>query len=75
MTATSRKAVGMLGLILGLVIYAGLVGAIMGAIGRLPVVAEILAYGVLGIAWILPVKPLFIWMETGRWRLNDHAKG
>ncbi|MDB5672263.1 MAG: hypothetical protein JWO25_3222, partial [Alphaproteobacteria bacterium] len=22
-----------------------------------------------GIVWILPLKPLLLWMETGRWRL------
>ncbi|MGP0730965.1 DUF2842 domain-containing protein, partial [Escherichia coli] len=23
---------------------------------------------VAGIVWILPLKPLLLWMETGRWR-------
>jgi hypothetical protein len=25
-------------------------------------------YVVAGIVWILPLKPLLRWMETGRWR-------
>jgi hypothetical protein len=27
-----------------------------------------LYYTVAGIAWILPLKPLLRWMETGKWR-------
>lgn len=70
MSATGRKITGMLGLIAGLALYALAASALMGAIGRLPLLAEVIAYAVLGIAWIVPVKPLFIWMETGRWRLD-----
>ena len=29
---------------------------------------ELLFYLVTGIVWILPLKPLLQWMETGRWR-------
>ena len=29
---------------------------------------SVLYYVVAGIAWILPLKPLLRWMETGRWR-------
>lgn len=25
-------------------------------------------YVVAGIIWIVPLKPLLLWMETGRWR-------
>ncbi len=30
--------------------------------------AHILYYLVAGIVWILPLKPLLRWMETGKWR-------
>jgi hypothetical protein len=26
-----------------------------------------LVYLVLGVAWLLPLRRFFIWMETGRW--------
>ncbi|HKR24250.1 MAG TPA: DUF2842 domain-containing protein [Allosphingosinicella sp.] len=29
---------------------------------------HILYYLVAGLAWILPLKPLLRWMETGKWR-------
>ena len=28
----------------------------------------IVSLSVAGIVWILPLKPLLLWMETGRWR-------
>lgn len=74
MTATTRKTIGMLGLIAGLGIYALIVGAILGAIGRLPMAAEVMVYAVLGIIWIIPARTLFVWMETGRWKLDADAK-
>lgn len=32
---------------------------------------HIIYYLVAGIVWILPLKPLLRWMETGRWRLQE----
>lgn len=31
-------------------------------------IAQALFYFVAGTAWILPLKPLLLWMEQGRWR-------
>ena len=67
MKPTLRKPVGVLGVIAGLMIYAGLVASLAGPIGRLPVLAQAALYLVLGIIWILPLRPLLIWMESGRW--------
>ena len=63
-----RKPAGML-LILALILFwAGLVMHLSGPIGRLPVLLQTLIYCILGIVWILPLKPLLRWMELGRWR-------
>lgn len=67
MKPTLRKPMGVLGLIVGLIIYAALVASLAGPIGRLPVLAQAVIYLVLGVVWILPLRPLLIWMETGRW--------
>ena len=37
-------------------------------IGTLPALVQAPVYIVAGIVWILPLKPLLAWMETGRWR-------
>lgn len=65
-----RKPVGMfaiLGLILG---WAVLVGSLSGLIGGLPMAAQVPVYLFLGLVWIwiLPLRRLLAWMETGRWR-------
>jgi len=65
-----RKPVGML-LIIGLImLWAILVGSLSGIIGSLPMIVQVPVYVVLGIVWIwvLPLKRLLAWMETGRWR-------
>ncbi|MFC3713934.1 DUF2842 domain-containing protein [Sphingoaurantiacus capsulatus] len=71
MKPTFRKPAGVLGLIAGLAAYAVLVASLAGPIGRLPILVQAILYLVLGIIWILPLRPLLIWMETGRWRAPD----
>ena len=63
---TWRKPVGILMLLLGLVIYAGLVAGLSGPISGLPVLAQVPIYAALGIVWLLPLRRFLIWMETGR---------
>ncbi len=67
MKPTLRKPIGVLGVIAGIAIYAALVATLAGPIGRLPILAQALLYLILGVIWILPLRPLLIWMETGRW--------
>ena len=65
-----RKPAGMF-MILGLIaLWAVLVGSLSGLIGRLPMVVQVPVYVFLGLdwIWILPLKRLPAWMETGRWR-------
>lgn len=38
------------------------------SVGPLPTIVTIMLYAVAGIVWILPLRPILIWMETGRWR-------
>ena len=64
-----RKPVGMLAIVALIALWAGLVGSLSGWIGSLPVWAQVPVYVVLGIVWIwlLPLRRLLAWMETGRW--------
>ena len=67
--ASWRKPVGMLAIIALIALWAVLVGSLSGWIGSLPVWAQVPVYVVLGIVWIwlLPLRRLLAWMETGRW--------
>ena len=64
---TWRKPVGIIGLVVVLALYAGLVAHLAEAIGQWPVLAQSLAYVVLGTIRLLPLRRFLIWMETGRW--------
>lgn len=62
-----RKPAGVIGLLVYLIIYANIVAAFGAELSRLPTALMVVAYLLLGIAWVLPLRPLFIWMSTGRW--------
>ena len=61
-----RKPAGIFAILALIAVWAALVVAFSGQIGGWPVLAQGLFYLVAGIAWILPLKPLLRWMETGR---------
>lgn len=65
-----RKPVGMLAIVGLIALWAIMVGSLSGLIGALPMWAQVPVYVVLGIVWIwiLPLRRLLAWMETGRWR-------
>lgn len=65
-----RKPVGMLGIILYIIVYALLIAALADWLQGLPRLVELLVYAAAGIAWIAPLKPVLLWMNTGRWRVK-----
>ena len=69
MNPTLRKPLGVLALIAGLVAYAALVATAAPWIGQLHALVQTPIYLVLGIAWVLPLRPLLRWMETGKWKM------
>lgn len=65
---TWRKPAGV-GLILLLIaVWAVIVASLAGLLEGLPWPVHALYYTVAGIVWILPLKPLLRWMETGKGR-------
>jgi len=64
---TLRIPLGILALVAGLGLYATGVLLVSPWIERLPVLGQAVAYLVLGVAWLLPLRRFLIWMETGRW--------
>lgn len=67
MDMRARNAVGCFVLLAYLGLYA-IAAATLGA-ALLPVLpgwAEVLFYLVAGVAWVLPLKPLFGWMNRGK---------
>lgn len=63
-----RKGAGAALIILLIVIWAALVASLSPWVGRWPILVQALFYLVMGIAWIIPLKPLIRWSQTGSWR-------
>ena len=63
-----RRGVGV-ALILGFIlIWALLIAFFAPAISRWPILVQAPFYLFMGIVWIIPLKPLLQWMETGSFR-------
>ncbi len=63
-----RRPAGIIALIAYITVYAGGVSLLWPWLGQLPVLVQTVFYAVLGVAWLLPLKPLLQWMATGEWR-------
>lgn len=63
-----RKPAGILLILLLIIVWAALVATAASLIEGWPPLAQAPFYLAAGIAWILPLKPLLRWMETGRLR-------
>lgn len=66
MQMRARKALGCLVLLTYMAVYAGS-AAMIGAslLPILPGWAELLFFVIAGFAWVLPLRPLFVWMNRG----------
>lgn len=63
-----RKPAGIFAILGIIALWAALVVSLAGKVGEWPILVQSIFYLIAGIAWILPLKPLLRWMETGRFR-------
>jgi hypothetical protein len=63
-----RKPFGIFTILALIAIWAVLIASLANEVGAWPVLAQAIFYLVAGIAWILPLKPLLRWMETGKFK-------
>lgn len=63
-----RKPVGILAILALILVWVVGIASFSAQIAGLHVVLQLLLYAILGIVWIVPLKPLLRWMETGRFR-------
>ncbi|MBV7259814.1 DUF2842 domain-containing protein [Erythrobacter crassostreae] len=67
-TPTWRIPVGIIGLFVFLMVYGVLIARYApDLIGSWHGAAQTVVYLFLGLIWLLPLRPLLIWMETGSW--------
>ena len=60
MNRPARKLVAILVLVIGLPLYVIAAGALVSAFDRPPFMLEVLIYVALGVAWVLPLRRLFL---------------
>lgn len=65
---SSRKLIGIALILVLIVGWAAFVASLAPVVGKWPVLAQAPYYLFMGIAWIIPLKPLIRWMETGSFR-------
>lgn len=63
-----RNGAGIALILLLIVLLAVLVASLSAVVGRWPVLGQALFYLVIGVVWVIPLRPLLYWMETGRFR-------
>jgi hypothetical protein len=63
-----RKLVGIAAILLLIVVLMTFVAALARVVWHWPVLVQAAFYLFMGIVWILPLKPLLRWIETGSFR-------
>ena len=61
-----RTLAGVLLVLLLIAIWAALIASLAPVVGRWPVLVQAPFYLIMGIIWIIPLKPLVRWMQSGR---------
>jgi hypothetical protein len=69
-----RKPVGILGLLAYLAVYALVISLFADRLSAVPQPFLFIVYLVAGVAWVVPLRPLFLWMNTGRWTHPGDSK-
>jgi hypothetical protein len=68
---SSRKLGGIALILLLIVVWATFVASLAQVVGRWPTLVQAAFYLVAGIIWIIPLKPLVRWMQTGSFRVRS----
>jgi len=70
MAPPTRKLAGIALILLLIAIWAMFVASLAPFTSRWPVLIQAAFYLVMGLAWIVPLRPLIRWSQSGRWRVQ-----
>ena len=70
-SSSLRKLVGIGLILLLIVLWAAFVASFAQIVGKWPILLQAPFYLVMGLAWILPLKPLIRWIQTGSFRARS----
>jgi len=68
MEPSPRKFAGIGVILLLIVVWAAFVASLARIVGAWPILVQAPFYLVMGLAWIIPLKPLVRWIETGSFK-------
>ena len=68
---SSRNLIGIALILLLIALWATLGAAVARFVGRWPILVQAPFYLIMGLIWIVPLKPLVRWMQTGRFRAGS----
>ena len=71
---SSRTLIGVALILLLIGLWAALVASLAQIVGSWPVLVQAPFYLVMGIAWIIPLKPLVRWIQTGSFRDTNERR-
>jgi hypothetical protein len=66
-----RKLAGIALILLLIVLWAAFVASLAQTVGQWPILVQAAYYLVMGIVWIIPLKPLVRWIQTGSFRAGN----
>jgi predicted membrane channel-forming protein YqfA (hemolysin III family) len=65
---SARTLIGIAAIVLLIALWAAFVASLAHFVGQWPVLVQAPFYLVVGIIWIIPLKPLIRWIQTGSFR-------
>lgn len=65
---SARKLIGIALILVLIGVWAAFVAHLARVVGTWPILAQAIFYLVMGLVWIIPLKPLVRWMQTGSFR-------
>jgi predicted membrane channel-forming protein YqfA (hemolysin III family) len=68
---SARTLAGIALIVLLIAVWAAFVASLAQVVGRWPILIQAAFYLVMGIVWIIPLKPLVRWMVTGSFRAGS----
>jgi hypothetical protein len=71
MEPSPRKLIGIALILLVIAVWATFVVSLARIVGSWPVLIQAPYYLVMGLAWIIPLKPLVRWIQTGSFRARS----
>ena len=68
---SARPLAGIALILMLITVWVTFVASLARIVGHWPVLVQALYYLIMGIVWIIPLKPLVRWMQTGSFRADS----